>query len=201
MKITQAIWEKKIREARGHYFKGKQHRMKVAQLAMECCVVKHGGNRNNPFSVARFAAAIGMNAHTLYNWMDIKKRVVDTASAVHLKGMSYDMLRLAVTRLSSDPSKKETDRVLKEIKETEPVAYRFDRYIKHMGTIVHNAMTPIKLMEIPTEKLSEVIKLATVIKNLLEKELEYRSRGTSGAKESAIKQTKKFNGGVSIISD
>lgn len=198
--ITQAIWDKKIREARGFYYKGESHRLKVASIAIECCQVVRGA-RYNRFSIVNFAKGIGMNSKTLHHWISLKRNVADKVPASTIKSMSWDDCRAVMAKVNNSSTSREVIDAMNEVKNIPHSQKRIIKYIKVLKTISHNAMAPIKLMEFPDHYIVEMLKHVTLIKTFLEKELVHRKNNTSGAREQAKSQVNKFNGGMKALNE
>lgn len=70
----EILWADNVNEAQSLVKNKDKYQMKIAELAIEVCVIERGGNKDdNIFSVINFAKDISINVKTLYNWIDIYK--------------------------------------------------------------------------------------------------------------------------------
>ncbi len=197
MKMTAKIWEMKIREARGLYLKLEHNRFKIAGLALSACDMRHGGDRDRRFTVKRFSQAIGIFHKTLYEWIKVKTLVVDKLTVREdLKSIPYHVLTSVRERVNKESSPKQVRIILNEELGRDPKIFKWRKYDEVLQTILNNANTPIKLMEIPDDVLISAIQKSGMICTLLRKEMEFRKQGSSGAEAKVKRGMKKFKDGV-----
>ena len=74
-----------IKEAKRHLFSRKVNRIAVAELAIQACVIKWGGDRRtknyrdgkNGTTLKGFAKEIEISHKTLFGWIDVKTKIID----------------------------------------------------------------------------------------------------------------------------
>jgi transposase-like protein len=200
--MTEKEWQSLIRKARGLILKEKGHQFKVAAIAIEACCINHGGDRNRRFTVAKFANAVGINRKTLYQWIRYKRRIIDKLPVkTKIDEIPLEVLANVDKRIGDTQSPKQIKIILDEEWGKGPLKYKWAKYLRVLGTILHNANTPIKLMEVEDQTIEDVVKVCTTITNVMGLELNYRKNGTYGAKEKAQKQVDRFTAAVRTLNE
>lgn len=187
-KVTAAQWEAAIRKARGYVSSFDKTRFIIAGLALEVCDLHHGGRKGSSvYSISRFAEEIEIDRKTLYEWMRVKRLVVDKLAKGQqdkIQKIAYQDLNEVSRVVVDDTAPKEVRRRLYEQLQIDPGAKKFSKYGKHLNSILHNLQRPILLKEVPTASIEFVIEKATVIVALGKKELELREKFSGMAQDA-----------------
>lgn len=178
-KKKSVLWETNIRKARQHVQNYSKVRFVIADLALEACDSSHGGRKSDGvFSLARFAVAIELCRKTLYEWIAVKKYVVDKLPKnIQEKTHLYNYEDFVAVRrvVESDTPDKEVVRRFEEQMKRNPEEKKFSKYIKHLNSILYNVQRPMIMKDVPSHLIDEVIEKANLIQILSGKELSLRA--------------------------
>lgn len=182
-KVTFSQWQTAIREAKGLIVNQNKTRFKVVEIALRVCDTSHGGRKGEGiFSITNFANAIELSPRTLFEWMRIKRNVLDklpkTISFHHDKIKYIDLVDVD-RKLQSDASKKEVLGVFQQIQKINPEEKKWNRYNMNLRSILYNAKRPLTMGNISEEELKKTIKYCKTIHNLIINEVKFRKQFTS----------------------
>ena len=154
-----------------------RHRIRVAELAVKACAIYHGGRAPvTRLTLRAFAEKIGVNPHTLYEWIRYKRVVYDNLNAQNknlYNDISADTLKYVVTAVGTqnlrNADKKKINRVFLKHAKMGPVVSKLVKYGKVMDTIIYNLSNYSRSHEIPDDILNEYEKKARQIVAYTEK--------------------------------
>ncbi len=177
--VTSKQWETAIREARQYVANYDKTRWLIVKIALRVCDITHGGNNKNVYTLARFADEIEINDHTLYEWVRMKRYVIDklpkgVQAAPHKN--TYAHYKEVLDRVNKDTTVREVRDIFLEVGKEDPRKKKFLKYNKVLNSISYNAQRPIRMAEIPAEHILDMIKKMKLITALLNKELELREK-------------------------
>lgn len=165
------IWKDCVEEAKKLVFLSDNLRMKIADLAIKCCVLHHGGKSNNSrYTATRFAEEIGVNVRTLLEWIHFKKNIYDPLPEKEKELLSFQDLRYLDTQTSglvrtSIEKQKAVLKKLAEMKKMHPDTVKFMKYVKHLKTIRFNTKHKQMIKHVDRTVLSECLMLTRQIVN------------------------------------
>lgn len=187
-RISKQQWEMAIRKAKSYSVNLAKARFVIAQIALEVCDYSHGGRKvESIYSIRKFAEEIEIEAKTLYQWIRVKRLVVDKLPKgvkAKIHNYKYQDLDEVSDLVKDDTSVKEVrDRFQDQLKR-DPTEKKFDKYSKHLDAILFNLQRPVLLKDVHTHQLEDVIKKANVILALSKKELELREKFKGPAQDA-----------------
>lgn len=190
-KNIEDLWEKNIREAKGYVQNYQKTRWIICDLCNEVCDTSHGGRKTNSiYSITRFANEIEIDRKTLYEWLRVKKLVVDKLSKTtreKIHTFKYSDIEGIVDKVNENDSQKHVQMLFERQLEIDPATKTFKKYIKHMKSILFNASKPLRTKEIPQIEVEEMVKLCNTIAGLLSKEISLREKYGSTARADEIR--------------
>ena len=155
-----------------------KHRVKVAQLAVSACTIKHGGKAVfERLTVKKFAEKIGINDHTLHEWIRYYRIVyvkLDGAQREYYNEMSADQIKRIVVGLSPKTTEGKVRRTFMASYRAGPDANKFRKYVAVLDTILYHLSAHKRVIMIPDEMLFEIVKKCRTIIAYIEKEMEFR---------------------------
>lgn len=172
-------WELAIREARALVPSYSKNRFKIVEVAKQVCDLNHGGRKTTGvYTIAQFARAIEVNPKTLYEWMRVKRLVVDKLPKTYLtkNKTSYDDLAETANKVTPDSSKKAVLEAMKAQRDVPVGDKKFLKYRDHINGLLYNAERPMLLLHVDKELIGEIIKRTTKISSLLRAELKLRKK-------------------------
>lgn len=194
-KVTNREWSMAIREARSFISNYDKYRWKVVTLALGVCDYSHGGRKESQFSLKKFSAEIGLNSKTLYEWVAVKRKLLDKLptdvlkkEAINKRG--FQDLKLVADKLELDSSASEAKTQYMQFFAQKPEEIKFSKYLKTLKTLLYNSQRPITMLEVSTEILEEMIAVLLAISGGFEAELEIRKK--YGPKERLITHKKEI---------
>lgn len=179
-KVTFKQWEDAIRKARTFINSYDKVRFKIAAIAMEVCDTSHGGRKNDSiFSISKFAAEIEVDRKTLYEWIRVKRLVLDKLP----KGIQdkpqdykYDHFRETALKVDETTPPKEVKSWFFQMTERNPELVKFQKYGKWLKTLLYNAQRPMLMKDIPEDLLVDYAQKLNTIHGLINTELQLRTR-------------------------
>ena len=158
-----------------------KHRMKVAEIAIKACTIKHGGRAqvDRP-TVKLFAERIGIAPKTLYEWIRHKRLVFDKLNddqKIQFQEISANTIKGIITGLEEGTEKGKVQNKFSEYAGKAPIIAKLDKYLAVLNTIIYNLSAYMRIKEVPDETLTELIRRSNMIINFAEKELELREIG------------------------
>ncbi len=183
----ERIWKDCVNEAKILVVTTHEVRMKIVALAEKACVFHHGGSStNNRFTVTRFAAEIGMNSHTLLEWVRLKRNVFDELSEADQKTIGQTKLtfldrQMKGERRGTEAYKKSLKKEVERLRKTSDSTIKMMKYVKHMRTIIFNVKNPMMIKDCNKEVLAEILHLSREIS----KHLNYVDKPILRPKETA----------------
>lgn len=184
-------WEINIRKARGFITNYDKSRWVISKLALEVCDIYKGGRRDEHiFSLQKFAGAIELNEHTLYEWCRAYQQVVQKLPKVtqqNIHTFPYADVRDVLLRANPESTPKEVKSFWEEVRKINPDGKRFGKYCKTVRSVLYNAERPMLMKDVPEQHINTMIGLCEGIVRLLRKELELRTK-FSASKQTEAKQ-------------
>lgn len=165
----ERIWKDCVEEAKVLVKTTHEIRMKIVALAEKCCVIHHGGSStSNRYTVLRFATEIGMNPHTLLEWVRVKKNVYDELSPQDQKDIGATKLTFLDRQLKGEKRGTEQYKValkkeVEKLKKTSASTIKMMKYANHMKTIIFNVKNKPMIKDCDEQILIEMLHLAREI--------------------------------------
>lgn len=179
-KMTDRRFEELVREAKTLWTRSDGFRFRIVELCIEACDIHHGGSGDRTrFTVKRFAQAIGLERHTLYDWIRVKKRVVDKMPVNFQKKINeipWDHLKRTADQIPEDARNKEVVRLFREVSNIDPTELKFIKYRKHIASIIYNLKNPMRLIDVKDQTIADIMNDAQIILTLANKEIEFRKQ-------------------------
>lgn len=101
-----STWDECVKKAKQYVSGRRINRIAIAALAMRSCEIKQGGDRrtmdykndNSKKTVVSFANRIGIHHKTLFGWIEVKRKIVDSLLEQQ-KTIDYSAARNAVIEM------------------------------------------------------------------------------------------------------
>ncbi len=162
-KERDKLWKKSVEEAREYLKYRTDLKMKIVELALECCDRFHGGRtRNSLYSVKRFAEEIGVQRSTLLGWIRLKEVVLDKLPP-EKRNYGTDFYNQMMKGLTPETSAAEVEKRVDELAALPDSQYRFEKYLKHLQSIHFNAIRPKNMRGVRKGTLTEIAHLCAEI--------------------------------------
>lgn len=180
-KTKQSNYEKKVSEAReivALLRLSNKHRMQVAKIACELCIITHGG-RQPPtrYNLKKFSADIGLKHDTLYEWVRVY-RYVYAKLTPNLKENFHtfpsNLLRPAVKGLNEKATPSHVQKKFKQVLEQGRTTSKMTKYVQNLSSILYNVSNHSRMIDASDKVLIELYEKASLIKGYLDKEFEAR---------------------------
>lgn len=179
-KVTPQEWEAAIRKARQYTAGYHRARWIIADLALSVCDVSLGGRKGpTVYSIRRFADEIEIDSKTLYQWIRVKRLVLDKLPKMVQKNAHkylYQDFDAVCELVKKDTSPREVRDIWMTHLKTDPDTKKFKKYSAHLNALLYNAQRPIMMREVSADLINEMIKKCDLISSLLRKELQFRER-------------------------
>ncbi len=174
-------WETAIRKARTFITNYDKSRWIIAGLAVEVCDITIGGRqKEDVYTLKRFADAIEILPSTLYEWVSAKRKVVDKLTVRQQKDATekfdYMTFKHAEKMVHDKSTAKQVWTILCGIDGQDPSIKKYKGYQRVLTAILYNAQRPILLKDIPRELIEPIIEKCSMLVVLLKKELEFRDK-------------------------
>lgn len=178
-KQRKQLFEKNVEEARqvvALLRLKNSHRMKVAQLALECSTIKHGGRNNlDRPTLMKFADKIGLNPRTLYEWTRQYRYVflkLDAPRREMFQSVSSDNFKEIIKGVDADTPREKIRERFDAIAKVAPLVGKHNKYLRVLDTVIHNVSAFVRIHEIHTQTLLEYRRKAQIIITFIDKHLE-----------------------------
>lgn len=175
-KISLKDWEIAIRKARQYIASYDQARWKVVELAKSVCDLNPGGRKADTFSLKKFAHAIGLNQKTLYEWVRIKRNVVDKLPKTMIEKniFKYTELESICNKVAPTAENKEVLRAAERHLKTPNIDRKFVKYSMALSSLIYNAKMSTRLANVDYNLIMELIGKCELLSDYLKKELDLR---------------------------
>lgn len=90
----------------------KQAQLEISRMAVELCVIGHGGISNNIYTLTDYANDIGMNKSTLANWVSIYRDVILKLPEIKQLNVDFRIARKVHSRLKQEQTAVNKDKDL-----------------------------------------------------------------------------------------
>lgn len=176
---TNALWNKNVKLAKQYVKVYDNTRWIIAQLAIEVCDLSKGGRKSeDKYSIKNFANEIGIDPKTLYQWISVKRNVIDKLPdriTKRLHKYNYQDLVVINSKVESNAVEKDIVKVFDDSDKESPVQRKFNKYYKHLSSILFNVKKQNILNDLPNIDIDNFIKRCDVISDLLKSERMKRS--------------------------
>lgn len=170
----EKLWKECVQEGKVLAKMNQESRLKIVKLAEKCCVIHFGGrNFENRFTVTNFANEIGINPHTLLEWIRLKKNVLDNLDAETQKTVKQTDLQLIDRELKG--IKRGTEEYKTAVRATTKIILsstgstrKMMKYQKHMTTMLFNVKHKAMINDCDRKVLVEILHTAREIAKHLE---------------------------------
>ena len=154
--------------------------MKVAELAVKACTIKHGGRNMYSRTTAKvFAERIHINPRTLYEWIRVKRLIVDKLTPTQiddLDNVSADLFKEVITGVSHYTAPKKIQRKFRDVIAKHKDEHRMIKYIKHLNTIIYNVANHSRMWNCSDQILFVTLKKCREICTYIELEMKVRKK-------------------------
>jgi hypothetical protein len=202
-KMNQKQWELAIRQARQFVANYAKTRWKIVAIAESVCDISVGGRgKETVYTVRRFAEAIEIHEHTLYEWIRTKRLVLDKLPARytnHPEKLSYGDLHEVCGKVDQKTTPKEVLSHYMTVTKEKPENRKFIKYNRVLNSILYNAQRPLNMTEVDEEVLKPIIDKCNTIVGLLTTELQLREKFTM--QERVMKKHKKQQKALELVAN
>lgn len=156
------------------------HRMKIAELAVKACTIKHGGrNRYDRLTVKVFAEKVGINPKTLHEWIRHKRFIFDKLTKpqlVEFKELPAQDLKDIITGLKEESIKAEVRQRFKEVVQRPRGDTRIKKYFKAITSLKYNVMNHARSSDISDDSLLLIMKECREVCTYIGQEMKVRRK-------------------------
>lgn len=155
MSFIEMNYSDAVNEARDLIKNKDKYQMRIAELALSVCTVKHGGNSEGLYTIKSFADDSGVKVKTLYNWIDMYKKVYVKLDRAEQDKISMTGLSKISNIVGINPS---TKRVRSEAKRElqRKTATKIARYACELRSLYKNFLDETIYDEIPQELAAQI---------------------------------------------
>lgn len=179
-KVTKQEWETAIRKARQYTSGYRNARWIIAELAFEVCDTAHGGRKTESiYSVKRFADEIEIDVKTLYQWMRVKRLLLDKLPKMirnNPNKYNYTDFENVCDQVNAEMNEKEIKDIWVSYHKRPPESRKFEKYLEGLSGILYNAQRPMIMKDVENKYIEKMLEKITLISGLLNKELELREK-------------------------
>lgn len=157
-------WQKCISDTKLLVGQFKEIRMKIAEIALSCCVAHRGGSvAEGRYTVKAFAREIGVASGTLFEWIRMRqvflaltKKEQANTSFTEIGQIARDMKGIGVR---DDDFQQKIRAKQRELKKKNPCTIKMEKYLKHLKTIKFNVDHPRMISDCDEEVLTEILSI------------------------------------------
>lgn len=176
-------WEKCVAEAKkvARLLRLKtQHRMKIAELALQACTIIRGGRQCfENLSIRRFSEAIGINEKTIYEWIRVYETVYAKLDEVNRESaleVHYDVVRNVRAAVDPDTMPEVVNATFVQEAAKPRDSLKWMKYLSRLRSIMFNVKNPRAMADVTDEQVQDMISRCNVISATLQRELEFRRK-------------------------
>jgi len=157
---------------------GNKQRMRVAEIAVEVCVITHGGKEKpSRYTLKRFANDIKINNDTLYEWVRSYRYVYNKLKPEQ-KEVFHEfpahLLRDTIKGLSESAKPGIVQRRFQAAVSKGRDSSKMKKYIQNLSAILFNVSNHSRLIDVDDNTLIELYRKASLIRGFLDYEFEAR---------------------------
>jgi hypothetical protein len=164
--VPAKVWHECVAEAKGVLSLMRQHRFRIAELAMRACGVtpckRHSVGLDKKRELRRFANEVGVHPATLSEWVIIKKNIIDQIKPTDFDPDNYMALLRTKRRIKTRTPPEQIVRIYQEESTRNPVELKIEAIHRRFLT-VHSTFYKIRLDKVDPEKLRDIARWCTNI--------------------------------------
>jgi hypothetical protein len=187
-KCTPQKWEHAVRKARQYVRDYSSSRWIISELALEVCDIYPGGRKSQTiYSVSKFSEEIEIDRKTLYEWIRVKKLVLDKLPKMVRNNPGkylYTDFEAVAAKITVNSSVAEVRLAWNEHFKRPPETKKFEKYLKGLNALIYNVTRPMVMKDVEEHLILQVIEKTNLIKNLSEKELQFRKKYPNATERS-----------------
>ncbi len=184
MSNFKKMYEQMIEECKSILLHKKKNQMLVAEKVSKILESSVGGRYGaDVLTTSKVAKDLGIHRKCLSDWLLTYKKVYVLLTPTEKLNTSFELLSRVQRRTDLKMTPKQRLAVLKHESERSPQNLRFEKYLKHSGTILYNATNPHLLEFVDTEIILKMISVTQRISNILTKYIKDRESGGTIAKK------------------
>ena len=177
--VPVEVWNACVEEAKGVLALMRQHRFKIAELAMKACGVtphkRHSVGLDKKRELRRFAKEVGVHPATLSEWVIIKKNVIDNLKPTDYDPDNYMALLRTRRRIKTRTPPEAIVQIYKEESSRNPVQLKIESIHRRLHTI-YNTFQTINLGTVEEDKLRNIAHWCTGIVDQINASLKPKTR-------------------------
>lgn len=155
-----------------------KHRVRVAEIANDVCIILHGGRApTTRYTLKRFAEDIGINRHTLYEWTRHKKYIFDKLTPKQKEEyytISGNSIKEIFTGLTEKSLPKHVQQKFKSVKDTGGPDAKLKKYIGHIQGLLFNVSNHSRLKGVSDDVLKRALEQSRLTQEYILVELSAR---------------------------
>jgi len=154
MKIT---WDEAVTEIKKAMDLRQNYQMRVAEIALSVCDVKHGGNHKAIHTLSNLAKKTGVKYKTLTGWCDIYRKVYLHCKPEVRKDASYESMRVVYQRANPSTTPETISALVENFKKDSNSNLKALKYTEAVRTLFKAVANPDVVKEIDDQSLEEIL--------------------------------------------